>query len=177
VNADGLNACRNTANHPAETDGGTSVDPSAAIAAVALWSTSVSRQAPPLREPPFFAPGASRFERFLWRFNARWRSVKKLRPSTSWTSHKGCDRDLPSMSVARPLGTPFGRVFANNSHLAASAGCQNGVGKTTGPIVCSNNSAEVRPHIRRRVTPAICLGHRFARPAGRCTWKSSEARC
>jgi hypothetical protein len=53
VNADKSNACRNTADHPAETDGETSIDPSAAIAARALWSTSVLWQAPLLRKSLF----------------------------------------------------------------------------------------------------------------------------
>jgi hypothetical protein len=56
LNADKTNACRNTSDHSAETRGRKCIDPTAAIAAIALWSTSVPWQAPPLRKSPFFAP-------------------------------------------------------------------------------------------------------------------------
>jgi hypothetical protein len=130
VNADRSNACRNTADNPAETDGGTSIDPSAAIAARALWSTSVLWQAPPLRKSLFVAHVLRDSSSFRGPPTQKGDQSRNSPPSASWTSRRGCDRDLHSMSAGRRLGAPLGSVFATNSHLAASAGCQNGGGKT-----------------------------------------------
>jgi hypothetical protein len=130
VNADRSNACRNTADHPAETDGETSIDPSAAIAArctmvdfrpaASAAAEGIAVLHGVLRDSSSFRGGPTQ---------KRVRSKNSAR-SASWTCRRGCDRDLSSMPPARPLGAPLGRVFAKNSHLAAPAGCQNGVGKT-----------------------------------------------
>jgi hypothetical protein len=148
-----------------------SLDPTAAIAAHSTMVDFRPVASAAAEEIAVLRPRASRFERFSSRRSAEVRSVTKLSRSTSWTCRRRYDRDLPSMSAGGGLTAPVERVFAANFHLAASAACQNGAGKTPSTkravkSLCRSATRTCRRDDERSL-PRKSAG-RLRRGAGRC---------